>query len=61
MNLSDLSLEEANARLEEIRRTNPASYCAKRPPEYMENRLHFEEILREESHIWSDETIKRYR
>lgn len=48
LNLSDLSLEEANARLEEIRRTNPASYCAKRPPEYMENRLHFEKILREE-------------
>lgn len=48
LNLSDLSLEKANSVLEEIRRTKPNSFCAKRQPEYMENRLYYENILREE-------------
>lgn len=48
LNLSDLEPEKADALLKEIRRTNPASFCAKRPPEYMKNRLYYESILREE-------------
>ena len=48
LNLSDLELEEANSVLEEIRRTNPNAFCAKRQPEYMEKRLYYENILREE-------------
>lgn len=48
LNLSDLPLEEANRILDSIRRTNPGVYCAKRQPEYMEVRLYYEGILREE-------------
>lgn len=48
LNLSELNMEEANALLEKFRLTAPNSYCAKRPPEYMKNRLYYENILREE-------------
>ena len=48
LNLSDLSLNEANSLLDKIRLTAPNSFCAKRPPEYMKNRLYYENILREE-------------
>ena len=47
-NLSDLSFEEANQVLENIRKTNPDSFCAKRSEDYMTSRLYFESILREE-------------
>ena len=48
LNLSDLELADANKVIEEIRRERPDSYCAKRPAEYMDNRLYYENILREE-------------
>ena len=48
LNLSDLSLDEANSLLTHIRLTAPNSFCAKRPLEYMKNRLYYENILREE-------------
>ena len=48
LNLSDLELAEANKLMEEFRRERPDSYCAKRPTEYMANRLYYENILREE-------------
>ena len=48
LNLSDLTLEEAKKTLNKIRTTNPDSFCAKRSPDYMENRLYYENILREE-------------
>ena len=42
LNLSDLELAEANKLMEEFRRERPDSYCAKRPTEYMANRLYYE-------------------
>ena len=48
LNLSDLELAEANELMEKFRRERPDSYCAKRPTEYMANRLYYENILREE-------------
>lgn len=48
LNLSELNLEDANLLLDKIRVASPNSYCAKRPPEYMERRFYFENILREE-------------
>lgn len=48
LNLSDLELAKANKLMEEMRATRPDSFCAKRPPEYMSNRLYYENILREE-------------
>ena len=48
LNLSDLELAEANDLMEKFRRERPDSYCAKRPTEYMANRLYYENILREE-------------
>ncbi|MGI6190156.1 MAG: hypothetical protein GX041_05495 [Clostridiales bacterium] len=48
VNLSDLPIEEAKVILSKIRETKPDTYCAKRPPEYMENRHYYEEILRTE-------------
>lgn len=47
-NLSDLSVEEANATLENIRINKPNTYGAKRSRDYMKVRLHYEDILREE-------------
>lgn len=48
VNLSDISVEEANRIMEEIRHNKPNTMGAKRSPEYMEARLHYEEILRTE-------------
>jgi len=46
--LSDLLLDEAKAILDRIKETKPNTMCARRQPEYMENRLYYEEILRNE-------------
>lgn len=48
LNLSDISTEEANKILDNIRKTKPQTLCAKRNPNYMELRLYYEEILRAE-------------
>lgn len=48
LNLSDISAEEANKILDNIRKTKPQTLCAKRNPNYMELRLYYEEILRAE-------------
>ena len=47
-NLSDLPIEEAESILARIRQEKPNSFCAKRAPEYMEKRIYYENILREE-------------
>lgn len=48
LNLSDLSMEEANQILENIRITKPNVQCAKRQHDYMNARIYYENILREE-------------
>ena len=48
LNLSDLSIEEANQVLENIKKTKPNAQCAKRQDDYMKARLYYENILREE-------------
>lgn len=45
-NLSDLSIEEANKVLQKIAITKPNVQCAKRYADYMQARLHYENILR---------------
>lgn len=45
-NLSDISIEDANRIIEEIKQNNPNAQCAKRQLSYMEDRLYYEEILR---------------
>ncbi len=45
-NLSDLPIDEAKSILEEIRVSKPEVQCAKRHSTYIEDRLHYEEILR---------------
>lgn len=47
-NMSDLSVDEANNLLNNIKREKPDSMCAKRQDNYMELRLYYENILREE-------------
>lgn len=47
-NLSDLSTEEANRVLQEIAITKPNVQCAKRQDDYMQARLYYENILRNE-------------
>lgn len=47
-NLSDLSVDEAKAILDKIREDKPHTQYAKRQLTYMEDRLHYEEILRQE-------------
>lgn len=47
-NLSDLSIDDANRVLRNIAAKKPTVQCAKRQPEYMQARLHYEAILREE-------------
>ena len=47
-NLSDLPIEEANKVLKEIAITNPNAYCAKRNVDYMQARIYYENILRNE-------------
>lgn len=48
MNLSDIPIEMANAVLNSIKETKPNVQCAKRQPEYMENRHYYEDILKTE-------------
>lgn len=48
MNLSDLPAEEAKAVLEAIKREKPNVQCANRHPTYVEDRLGYEDILRDE-------------
>ena len=48
VNLSDLPFGEAKAVLEKIKREKPGAQSAQRWPEYMDARLHYEEILRTE-------------
>ena len=47
-NLSDLPIEEANKVLKQIAITNPNAYCAKRNVDYMQARLYYEDIIRNE-------------
>lgn len=47
-NLSDLSDEEANKVLDEIKKSKPNSMCAKRHKEYVSDRKRYEAILRSE-------------
>lgn len=47
-NLSDVSQEKANQILTEIAKNKPNTYCAKRSSDYMELRMYYENILREE-------------
>ncbi len=46
-NLSELSDEEAQRLLAQIAVERPGSFCARRAPEYMQLRRHYEAILRE--------------
>jgi len=47
-NLSDLSIENANVIINNIKKEKPNVMCAQRQPEYMERRHYFEEILKTE-------------
>lgn len=47
-NLSDLPVEEANKVLEKIAITKPNVQCAKRNADYMQTRIYYESILRNE-------------
>lgn len=47
-NLSDLSIEEANKVLQEIAIEKPNVQCAKRNADYMQARVYYEDILRNE-------------
>lgn len=47
-NLSDLSVDAAMDLLDAIRKEKPNTLCAKRQASYIQDRLHYEKILREE-------------
>lgn len=47
-NLSDLSVDAATDLLDTIRREKPNTMCAKRQKSYVQDRLYYEKILREE-------------
>lgn len=47
-NISDLSPQKAQAVLDDIKMNKPNTQCAKRQEEYIEYRLYYENILREE-------------
>lgn len=47
VNLSDLSLEEGQNILQEIKKKKPHAQAAQRQLNYMEDRFHYEEILRD--------------
>lgn len=47
-NLSDLPLEKAEEILSRIKRDKPNTQCAKRQNTYMQDRLYYEKILRDE-------------
>lgn len=46
-NLSDVSIDEAKKILDDIRQSKPDVQCAKRHETYVEDRLHYEKILRD--------------
>lgn len=48
VNLSDLPMEEAKEVLAEIKKNKPDSFGAQRNDDYIETRLYFEEIIRNE-------------
>ena len=48
VNLSSISIEEANTVLNNIKITKPNVQCAKRQETYMEDRHYYEEILKTE-------------
>ena len=48
VSLSDLSVDEANNIIYNIKKEKPNVMCAQRQPEYMERRRYFEEILKTE-------------
>lgn len=48
LNLSDLPQEQANQVLADIRKNKPHTQTAKRTSDYMENRIYYEKILKEE-------------
>lgn len=47
-NLSDVSLDEASEVIRNITLNKPYVQCAKRQPTYMQDRIHYENILRNE-------------
>ncbi len=47
-NLSDLSPDKANMVLDRIRKDKPNTQCASRQATYVQDRLHYEEIVRKE-------------
>lgn len=47
-NLSDLPADEANKVLDKIRKDKPNTQCASRQATYVQDRLHYEEIVRNE-------------
>lgn len=47
-NLSDLSVDVATGLLDSIRKEKPDTMCAKRQASYIQDRLYYEKILREE-------------
>ena len=48
MSLSDIPIEQAKDIIAQRKITNPNSFCAKCQDDYMENRLYYENILRNE-------------
>ena len=47
-NLSDISIDEAEKILQKIKEEKPASFAAQRQASYMQDRLRFEKILKDE-------------
>ena len=47
-NISDLSVDDAKQLLDEIRKERPDCQCAKRQESYVEDRIYYEDILRNE-------------
>ena len=47
-NLSDLPVDKATDLLDTIRKEKPDTMCAKRQASYIQDRLYYEKILREE-------------
>lgn len=47
-NLSDLPIDQASKIIEKIKESRPNAFCAKRSKDYMQTRVYYEKILREE-------------
>ena len=45
-NISDLSVDDAKQLLDEIKKESPDCQCAKRQESYVEDRIYYEDILR---------------